>query len=40
MGFELEHQTLPFDELNLTESEQKAIIAFLKTLNDTDVESY
>lgn len=39
MGFELEHQTLPFDELNLTESEQKEIIAFLKTLDDTDVES-
>ena len=40
LGFDLEHQTLPFDELNLTEKEQQAIIAFLKTLNDTEVENY
>ncbi len=39
MGFELEHQTLPFDELNLTDKEQKAIIAFMKTLSDTNVDS-
>ena len=38
MGFELEHQTLPFDELNLTDKEQKAIIAFMKTLSDTNVD--
>ncbi|MGP1993581.1 cytochrome-c peroxidase [Zobellia laminariae] len=38
MGFDLEHQTLPFDELELTGEEQKAIIAFLKTLSDTNVE--
>ncbi|MUH37828.1 cytochrome-c peroxidase [Zobellia amurskyensis] len=38
MGFDLEHQTLPFDELDLTDEEQKAIIAFLKTLSDTNVE--
>jgi len=36
MGFDLENQTLPFDALNLTESESKAIIAYLKTLNDAD----
>lgn len=40
MGFELEYQTLPFDELNLTDEEQQAIIAFIKTLNDTEVEVY
>ena len=40
MGFDLEHQTLPFDNLDLTDEEQKAIIAFLKTLNDTDVDTY
>lgn len=32
MGFNLAHQTLPFDELNLSAKEQAAIIAFLKTL--------
>ncbi|WP_299534331.1 cytochrome c peroxidase [Ulvibacterium sp.] len=39
MGFDLEYQTLPFDELNLTPSEQNAIIAFMKTLTDTEVSS-
>ncbi len=38
MGFDLEHQTLPFDELELTQEEQKAIIAFLKTMSDTNVD--
>ncbi len=38
LGFNLEYQTLPFDELNLTEKEQKAIIAFIKSLTDTQVE--
>ncbi len=38
MGFDLEHQTLPFDELNLTDPEQKAIIAYLKTLTDDQIE--
>lgn len=37
MGFDLEYQTLPFDELNLTVKEQNAIIAFVKTLTDTNV---
>ncbi len=32
LGFDLEHQTLPFDALNLTAGEQKALVAFLKTL--------
>jgi cytochrome c peroxidase len=39
MGFDLEHQTLPFDELNLTDEEQKALVAFVKTLSDTNVSS-
>ncbi|WP_394748689.1 cytochrome c peroxidase [Spongiimicrobium salis] len=37
MGFDLEHQTLPFDELNLSDEEQKALIAFIKTLTDTEI---
>jgi len=34
LGFDLEHQTLPFDNLDLTEPEQQAIIAYMKTLTD------
>ncbi|PKV51504.1 cytochrome c peroxidase [Aquimarina sp. MAR_2010_214] len=37
MGFDLPHQTLPFDELNLTDKELKAIIAYVKTLTDENV---
>ena len=40
LGFDLEHQTLPFDELNLTEEEQASLVAFLKTLTDVDVTDY
>jgi cytochrome c peroxidase len=40
LGFDLEHQTLPFDELSLTEKEQKALVAFMKSLSDTDIASY
>ncbi|MFS4455556.1 hypothetical protein [Maribacter sp. 2304DJ31-5] len=40
MGFNLERQTLPFDNLNLTRSEQKALVAFVKTLTDDNVEVY
>jgi len=40
MGFDLDHQTLPFDELNLTMAEQRAVVAFVKTLNDADVDQY
>ena len=39
MGFDLEHQTLPFDELNLTNDEQQALVAFIKTLSDTNVDA-
>jgi cytochrome c peroxidase len=34
LGFDLEHQTLPFDKLNLSIEEQNAIISFMKTLTD------
>jgi len=34
MGFELEYQTLPADSLHLTDEEQQAIIAFMKSLSD------
>lgn len=34
LGFELEHQTLPFDQLNLNAEEQASIVAFMKTLTD------
>lgn len=37
LGFQLEHQTLPFDHLNLTEEEIAAIIAFMKTFSDTNI---
>lgn len=34
-GFELENQTLPFDQLNLTEKEQEDIVLFMEALTDT-----
>jgi len=34
IGIDLELQTLPPDELNLTEQEQKDLVAFMKTLTD------
>lgn len=37
LGFDLEYQTLPFDNLNLSEAEQQSIIAFIKTLTDVNV---
>ena len=40
MGFDLEYQTLPFDELNLSEDEQAAIVSFIKTLTDDHVDKY
>ena len=33
-GYEVENQTLPFDKLNLTVKEEKALVAFMKTLTD------
>ena len=38
MGFDLPYQTLPFDNLQLTKGEEKALVAFMKTLTDTQVE--
>jgi len=32
LGFNLENQTLPFDKLNLTGPEKKALVAFMKVL--------
>lgn len=34
LGYEVENQTLPSDQLNLSITEQKALVAFLKTLSD------
>lgn len=34
LGFNIKHQTLPFDALNLSKIEQSQIIAFMKTLTD------
>ncbi len=39
LGFDLPYQTLPFDNLQLTKDEEKALVAFMKTLTDTDVEN-
>lgn len=37
LGFNLDHQTLPFDELKLTDKEQKNLVAFMHTLTDNTV---
>lgn len=34
LGYEVENQTLPFDKLNLTVKEEKALVTFMKTLTD------
>jgi cytochrome c peroxidase len=34
IGISLAHQTLPFDNLNLTKQEQKDLVAFMKALSD------
>lgn len=34
LGYEVENQTLPFDELKLNKKEEKALVAFMKTLTD------
>lgn len=36
LGFGIEHQTLPFDALNLSAKEQASIVAFMKTLTDSN----
>ncbi|MEO0528821.1 MAG: cytochrome-c peroxidase, partial [Bacteroidota bacterium] len=40
LGFDLEFQTLPFDNLQLTKKEEKALVAFVKTLTDDQVGTY
>lgn len=35
LGIHLENQTLPFDNLSLTESEKKDLVAFMQSLTDT-----
>ena len=40
LGFDLDHQTLPFDNLNLSKEEISSLVAFIKTLNDTNVDQY
>jgi len=37
IGIHEDYQTLPFDELNLTKKEQSSLIAFMKTLTDSDM---
>lgn len=39
LGFDLPYQTLPFDELSLTQKEEDALIAFMKTLTDVPKET-
>ena len=38
MGFDLPYQTLPFDNLQLSQKELNALTAFVKTLSDTKVD--
>ncbi|WP_394972144.1 cytochrome-c peroxidase [uncultured Croceitalea sp.] len=40
LGFDLPYQTLPFDKLNLTEKEENALVAFVKTLTNVEIETY
>ena len=37
LGFDLPHQTLPFDNLELTEEELASLTAFVKTLTATEI---
>ncbi|GAA4114880.1 cytochrome c peroxidase [Aquimarina addita] len=39
LGFDLEYQTLPFDNLELSDQEQKDIIAFIHTLEDVTIDT-
>jgi cytochrome c peroxidase len=40
LGFDLRYQTLPFDSLNLSQEEIKALVAFTKTMTDVGIEDY
>ena len=35
LGIDLPNQTLPFDKLNLNDTEKKALVSFMKSLTDT-----
>ncbi len=37
LGFDLPYQTLPFDNLQLTKQEEKALVVFMKTLTDVEI---
>jgi len=39
LGFDVPHQTLPFENLNLSDEDQQAIILFMKTLTDNQFKS-
>jgi len=39
LGFDLPHQTLPFDRLHLNNTESDDLIAFIKTLTDSSESS-
>lgn len=38
LGFDLPNQTLPFDNLELSKEEERALVAFMKTLTDAPLE--
>ncbi len=40
LGFDVPHQTLPFDKLAITDQDQKDLIAFIKTLTDAPEKLY
>lgn len=40
LGLDVPHQTLPFDSLELSEAEIKDVIAFMKTLTDSEDTNY
>jgi cytochrome c peroxidase len=40
LGLNIDNQTLPFDKLELTETEQKNIVAFIKSLDSRPTGNY
>jgi len=40
LGFDFKHQTLPFDKLKLNKEELSALVAYVKTLSDTEISTY
>ncbi len=39
IGFDLSYQTLPFDNLELSKEEENALVAFMRTLTDVEVDT-